>query len=185
MPNPSSLVMAVLLTAAASAEAPLDRAIAQLRDTHGHWDVTTEFLKPDGSVARTATGTYDFEWVAVDRILRGESAIPELGQRSGLLFYVSESRGVIEMASVGADGYLWVMTGPADGETRTTADRQMPDGSTMRLRFTRFNVSRDRFESRMEVSADRGATWAPGNHQAFKRRPVAMASAAPIAGPRR
>jgi hypothetical protein len=39
----------------------------------------------------------------------------------------------------------------------------------MQLRFTRFNVTDDRFESRMEVSTDGGSSWRPGNHQVFKR----------------
>ncbi len=161
----------------AAAQAPGDRegkaialAVAQLRDTHGDWDVTTEFLKPDGAVARTASGTYSFAWVVEDRVLRGESVVPELDQKSAILFYVDPANARIEMASVGKDGHLWVMTGPADGETRTTPDTLMPDGSTIRLRFTRFNITRNRFESRMEVSADRGDTWTPGNHQVFVRR---------------
>ena len=74
------------------------------------------------------------------------------------------------MASVGPDGHLWVMTGPADGEVRTTPDTVLPDGSTRRLRFTRFNVTADRFESRMEFSTDGGVTWQPGNHQIFARK---------------
>jgi hypothetical protein len=165
-----AVVLAAVVGSGQSADkAAVERAIQQLRDTHGRWSVTTEFLKPDGSVARTATGTYSFDWVLEDRILRGESAIPELGTRSGILFYVNESRSEIEMASVGRDGQLWVMTGPANGETRTTPDQTMPDGSRMRLRFTRYNISRDRFESRMEVSTDGGATWTPGNHQVFAR----------------
>ncbi|MBP7779495.1 MAG: hypothetical protein KA371_20445 [Acidobacteria bacterium] len=53
---------------------------------------------------------------------------------------------------------------------RTTPDTVMPDGSTIRLRFTRFNVTRDRFESKVEVSPEGGRTWAPGNHQVFVRR---------------
>jgi hypothetical protein len=167
--------MAAVPPAAAQPATPrppeaLAAAVAQLRGTRGDWDVTTEFLKPDGTVARTATGTYSFEWVVEDRVLRGESVIPSLDQKSALLFYVDRAANRIEMASVGADGHLWVMTGPADGETRTTPDTVMPDGSTIRLRFTRSNITRDRFESRMEVSSDRGATWTPGNHQVFVRR---------------
>jgi hypothetical protein len=73
------------------------------------------------------------------------------------------------MASVGADGHLWVMAGPAGGETRTTPPTPLSDGSTMQLRFTRFNVTDDRFESRMEISTDGGSSWRPGNRQVFKR----------------
>jgi hypothetical protein len=171
------LVAAVTLTAPLLAQPatepipdPIARAVTQLRETRGQWDVTTEFLKPDGSVARSATGTYSFEWVVEDRVLRGESTIPTLDQRSAILFCVDPAKRLIEMASVGKDGHLWVMTGPADGEVRTTPDTAMPDGSTIRLRFTRFNISRDRFESRMEVSTDRGISWLPGNHQVFVRR---------------
>ena len=39
----------------------------------------------------------------------------------------------------------------------------------MQLRFTRFAVTPDRFESRMEVSLDGGESWKPGNHQLFVR----------------
>lgn len=151
-------------------DAARDAAVAQLRETRGAWDVTTEFPKPDGSVARSATGSYAFDWVTEDRILRGESAIPDLQTKAAILFFVDDAAGQIVMASVGGDGHLWVMAGPAAGETRTTPDTAMPDGSTMRLRFTRFNVALDRFESRMEVSRDGGATWQPGNHQVFVRR---------------
>lgn len=154
-------------------EASRSAAVAQLRSTRGAWDVTTEFLKPDGSTARTAKGTYVFDWVVEDRVLKGESAIPELETKAGILFSIDEAAGQIVMASVGRDGHLWVMTGPADGETRTTPDTTMPNGSTMRLRFTRFNVTPDRFESRMEVSGDGGASWQPGNHQVFVRRTAA------------
>jgi len=46
---------------------------------------------------------------------------------------------------------------------------QQPDGSTMKLRFTRYNVMPDRFESKMEISRNGGLTWVPGNHQVFLR----------------
>jgi hypothetical protein len=71
------------------------------------------------------------------------------------------------------DGHLWVMTGPINGETRTTPATPLADGRSMRLRFTRFNVQPDRFESRMEVSFDGGSSWMPGNHQVFTRGPSA------------
>jgi hypothetical protein len=152
------------------AKAALDHSIRQLRDAHGAWNVTTKFLNPDGSVAKSAAGTYTFEWVIEDRVLRGLSDIPELANKSAILFYVNEGKGLIEMASVGGDGHLWVMTGPLGGETRTTPDTPMSDGSKMRLRFTRYNVTPDRFESKMEVSTDGGLTWTQGNHQVFARK---------------
>ena len=153
----------------ASKTESLDKAVRQLRESRGRWDVTTEFLKPDGTIARSLTGTYDFDWIVEDRVLRGESKIPELGN-SGILFYVNESKSLIEMASVGKDGHLWVMSGPAGGETRATPDTPMADGTTLKLRFTRYNVAPDRFESKMEFSSDGGVTWAPGNHQVFTRK---------------
>jgi len=42
-------------------------------------------------------------------------------------------------------------------------------GRSRQLRFTRFNIGPDRFESRMEVCMDDGRTWRPGNHQVFTR----------------
>jgi hypothetical protein len=147
----------------------LASAVQQLRQAAGLWNVTTTQFGDDGAVARVASGTYRFDWIVPDRVLAGRSHIPDWGQTSGILFYVDERRSTIEMASVGADGHLWVMTGPADGETRATPDTPLADGRKMKLRFTRSNVTADRFESRMEVSLDGGARWKPGNHQLFLR----------------
>ena len=152
----------------ASPEA-LAAGVAQLRHVIGLWNVTTTQYAEDGSIAGTMPGTYRFEWVVPDRVISGRSDIPEQGLASGILFYVRERRATIEMASVGADGHLWVMTGPVDGESRTTPPTPLADGGTMQLRFTRFNVDADRFESKMEVSLDGGKTWKPGNHQIFTR----------------
>jgi hypothetical protein len=98
----------------------LQVSIEQLRTSIGRWDVVTEFLNEDGSIARSATGTYEFTWVVPDRVVSGKSEIPELKQASGILFYVNARMRLIEMVSVGADGRLWIMTGPLGGETRTT-----------------------------------------------------------------
>jgi hypothetical protein len=143
--------------------------VAQLRNAIGEWNVTTARYSEDGSVTGTMPGTYRLEWVVPDPVISGRSAIPEPGSASGILFYVRERRAAIEMVSVGADGHLWVMTGPIDGETRLTPSTQLAGGGSMKLRFTRFNVGPDRFESRMEYSLDDGATWKPGNHQVFQR----------------
>lgn len=158
-------------TAAAQAApdpAGLAASLAELRHTIGRWDVTTEFLAPDGSVARSVTGTYAFAWVIPDRVASGQSDIPETGQRSAILFYLNEARGHIEMVSVGADGRLWTMTGSLGDSVRTTPPFGQGAGMS-RLRFTRFNVTADRFESRMAVTTDDGATWTPANHQVFRR----------------
>ena len=144
-------------------------AVEQLRSAVGLWDVQTTQFTDDGAVARVACGTYRFEWIVPDRVLAGRSDIPDWKEASGILFYVNERRSTIEMASVGADGRLWVMTGPAGGETRTTVPTPTGGGDGMQLRFTRFNVTADRFESRMERSLDGGLSWKPGNHQVFKR----------------
>ena len=146
------------------------KGVEQLRHAHGEWIATTEFLKPDGSVARRAAGQYLFEWVVPDRVLRGRSDIPELEMASGILFYVQERKALLEMVSVGRDGQLWVMSGPADGETRTTPPTEQADGSFIQLRFTRSNVTPDRFESKMEYSSDSGKTWTLGSRQMFERR---------------
>lgn len=150
--------------------AALAHSVDQLRSAIGVWETTTAFLNDDGSTARTVTGSYEFSWVVRDRVVAGKSEIPELDQASGILFYISPGRSEIEMVSVGADGRLWVMTGPLGGETRTTQEYATADGGTGQLRFTRFNVSDDTFESRMEYTDDGGRTWKPGNHQWFRRR---------------
>lgn len=163
------------VSAQSAAQAPLDSAalghsVEQLRSSIGKWNVTTRFLNDDGSVARAAEGTYEFSWVIPDRVISGRSEIPELQQVSAILFYVNPARQQIEMSSVAADGRLWIMTGPLGGETRTTQEYRTTTG-TGRLRFTRFDVSADSFESRMEYTEDGGATWKPGNHQTFRRAP--------------
>lgn len=149
---------------------PASVGLAQLRTVIGRWDARTEFFNPDGSSAGAYDGSYEFEWVVPDRVARGVSRIPALNLTSAILFYLRPARSEIEMVSVGADGMLWVMTGRDSEEVRTTPDVPTSDGGVVRLRFTRFNVADDRFESRMEISTDRGATWRQGNHQVFRRR---------------
>jgi hypothetical protein len=120
-------------------------------------------------VAASVEGSYRFDWVVPDRVLSGRSELPALGRASAIPFYVRPDRQVIEMSSVGGDGPRWAMTGPIDGEVRSTPTVTMPDGGTMTLRFTRSAVQPDRFESRMEYSSDAGKTWTQGNRQAFVR----------------
>jgi hypothetical protein len=145
------------------------QGVEQLRQVIGDWSATTEFLREDGTAARTVEGTYTFRWVVPDRVIAGVSEIPALEQRSAILFYVNEVKGIIEMVSVGADGDLWVMTGPIAGETRTTLPRTMPDGTVLELRFTRSEVTPDSFRSRMEYRTA-GGEWKPGNRQSFQRQ---------------
>jgi hypothetical protein len=149
--------------------AALQKSVDELRHARGEWRVVTEFLNPDGTVARAVEGTYRFAWIVPDRVLSGASEIPELQIKSGILFYVNERKSEIEMVSVGQDGHLWVMTGAAGGDTRMTPVTPQAEGPAIQLRFTRFNVTPDRFESKMEISPDAGKTWRPGNHQVFAR----------------
>ena len=171
------LVFAILLICAPlaplatqpSPPRPSEQAVEQLRHVIGLWDVETDFIAADGTVQRTFVGQYRFGWVVPDRVVSGMSAIPELNQASAILFFVRPSSNEIEMASVAADGHLWRMVGPDDSETRTTPNTPMADGSSMMLRFTRYDVQDDRFRSRMEISTDGGETWSLGNEQRFVR----------------
>jgi hypothetical protein len=165
----------LLLPALALAQSDSDKkafasSVQQLRDSVGEWETTTEFLNPDGTVAKKVTGIYRFEWVVIDRVLSGRSDIPELKMSSGILFYVNEAKKNIEMVSVGADGHLWVMTGPLGEEVRYTPKYKTQEGSEGQLRFTRYNVKPDSFESKMEYTGDSGKSWKPGNHQVFRRK---------------
>ena len=151
--------------------ATVRRSVEQLRQHKGRWIVETEFLNPDNTVARRASGTYRFDWAREDQILIGVSEIPEMGAASGILFFLAPQRGVIEMVTVGNDGRVWTMTGALGTEVRETQPFRTQAGGEARMRFTRFNVHPDSFESRMEYSEDRGKTWLPGNHQTFRRDP--------------
>lgn len=151
-------------------DAKMIASVEQLRYSIGLWSVTTEFLNEDGTVSRSMEGTYEFEWVVPDKVIMGKSELPALGRSSALLFYVNEKKKTIEMVSVGADGYLWIMSGPLGEETRYTQEFESQNGKNSQLRFTRFNVERDTFESRMEFTEDGGETWKPGNHQVFRRQ---------------
>jgi len=171
----AALCLCVLPVPPVAAQTPMDSTALvasreELRRAIGAWDVVTEFLNLDGSIARREAGSYEFAWSVPDRVISGRSELPGLQQRSAILFYVDEASRTIEMVSVGADGRLWVMTGPLGGSTRSTAPYRTGDGGTAQLRFTSFNVTWDRFESRMEYSTDGGSTWLPGNHQVFVRR---------------
>jgi len=170
------LLIAVLTAppSAVRAQVPADSAalaasVRQLRETAGEWSVVTSFLKEDGTVARSAEGTYRFDWIIPDRVLSGRSDIPAMQRSAGILFYLNEARKTIEMVSVGADGNLWIMSGPLGGEVRHTQIYPTPGGGEGQLRFTRYNVSTNGFESRMEYTEDGGKTWKPGNHQSFRR----------------
>jgi len=163
-------LLAVPLAEASEIEASsLTNAVQQLRHSVGIWQVTTTQFDDKGEIARVGSGIYRFDWVVPDRVLSGRADMAEWKQSAGMLFYVNPERSTIEMTSVGPDGQLWVMTGPAGGETRTTSPTALPDGRKVQLRFTRFNVAANSFESRMEASYDGGASWRPGNHQTFKR----------------
>ena len=162
----------------AAGEIAVGPGVAELRHVVGEWDVRTEFLNPDGSVARAVNGSYAFEWVVPDAIVRGIARQPEMNSVSAVLLYVRPAARQIEMVSVDQNGVRWVMTGEEGSDVRATADRTMSDGSRLRLRFTRFAIAPDRFESRMDFSADGGATWTQGNRQVFLRRPAAAGAGA-------
>jgi len=165
-----TILASMVSVVAQDTPSPFERSVQELRDAEGSWSVTSEFLNEDGTVAQTVQGTYDFEWVIEDRVLQGHSEIPDLDRRGAILFYVREQSEEIEMVSVGADGRLWIMTGPLGGDTRYTQVFETQSGGEGQLRFTRYNVTESRFESRMEWTEDGGETWKPGNHQVFVRK---------------
>ncbi len=135
--------------------------------------VSSEFLNEDGSVAKSVQVSYAFAWVVPDRVVSGRSDIPEMKPSAALLSYVDEARGHIEMVSVGGDGRLRAMTGPIGGGGQGMTPEFKTTQGLSQLRFTRFNVGTDRFESKMEHTEDGGANWKPGNHQVFRRKPAA------------
>lgn len=153
------------------AELALQKSVEELRSSVGLWNTTTEFIGADGSVEKSVEGTYEFSWVVPDRVISGKSSIPAMGQAAGILFYIREAKTEIEMVSVGSDGRLWIMTGPLGGNERTTPEFATQAGGTGQLRFTRYNVAADTFESRMDFSEDGGEAWKQGNHQVFRRAP--------------
>jgi hypothetical protein len=165
-----AIILALALGGPAAAETPFEASVNELRQVIGEWNVVTEEINPDGSLARAVDGTYSFEWVIPDRVVAGRAEAPAIDRVSALLFYVSETEGHIEMVSVAADGRLWIMTGELGGDTRYTQTYPTRDGATGQLRFTRYNVSADSFESKMEYTTDDGTTWMLGNHQVFTRK---------------
>lgn len=150
----------------------LDAAVEQLRQSAGRWNVTTTRYADNGAVAAVATGTWSFDWVVPDRVLSGRAVIPDWSQSAGMLFYLNERLVTLEMAQVGSDGQLVVMSGPAGAATRTTAAVALPDGRRMVQRHTRYGVSADRFEAKLETSFDGGQSWRLANHQLFVRAPT-------------
>ena len=167
-----SLLVLPVAQATESSKPDLSVAVQQLRQAAGRWNVTTTRYADNGAVAGVATGTWSFDWVVPDRVLSGKAVIPDWGQSEGMLFYLNERRFTLEMAQVGADGQLVVMSGPAGTETRSTPVVVLPDGRKMVQRHTRYRVTADRFESRLETSYDGGQSWKPGYHQLFVRAPA-------------
>lgn len=150
----------------------LDAAVEQLRQAAGRWSVTTTRYADNGSVAAVATGTWSFDWVVPDRVLSGRSVIPDWSQSAGMLFYLNERFFTLEMAQVGSDGQLVVLSGPASAASRKTAVIPLPDGRRMVQRHTRYGVTRDKFEAKLETSYDGGQSWKLGYHQLFVRTPA-------------
>ena len=146
-----------------------EKSVEELRSAIGKWNVVTKFLNPDGSVAKTVEGTYEFSWVIQDQVVSGRADNPAINQTSAILFYINEGKKLIEMVSVGGDGHLWIMNGPFGENQRFSQVYETQDGGTGQLRFTRFNAEPHRFESKMEYTSDGGKTWIPGNHQVFLR----------------
>lgn len=164
------IVTCLLLTGnVAQSDDRMQASIDQLRNAIGRWDVVTEFIAADGSIAAKVAGSYEFSWVIEDQLVAGRSDLPELEQSAAILFYIDKAEEEIEMVSVGGDGKLWIMSGPLGDETRYTQTFETADGGTGQLRFTRYNVTDDGFESRMEITEDGGANWRPANHQLFRR----------------
>ncbi len=171
----AAILSFLVLPLAEGAEmAPPSRASAvqQQRQAAGPWNVTTTRYGDNGAVAGVASGTWHFDWVVADRVLSGRAVIPDWKQTAGMLYYLNERRSTLEMASVGADGQLLVMSGPAGAETRTTAAVPLADGRQMLQRYTRYGVTTDRFEARIESSYDGGTSWKLGHHQLFVRVPA-------------
>src|SRR5262245_5491147 len=166
-----SLLVLPLAEAGELAPPALSGAIQQLRQAAGRWNVTTTRFAENGAVTAVATGTWSFDWIVPDRVLSGRAVIPDWNQSAGMLYYLNERQFTLEMAQVGADGQLLVMSGPVGAEVRRTAAIALPDGRRMIQRHTRYRVSADRFESRVETSYDGGASWKPGYHQLFVRAP--------------
>lgn len=167
-----TLLFMPLAHATGTAPPGLESAVQQLRQAAGRWNVTTTRYAENGAVAAVATGTWTFDWIVPDRVLSGRSAIPDWNQSAGLLFYLNERLVTLEMAQVGSDGQLLVMVGPAGADSRTTEPVALPDGRRMVQRHTRYGVTADRFESRIDTSYDGGASWRPGYHQLFVRAPA-------------
>lgn len=167
-----SFLVVPLAQATDAAPPELSTAVQQLRQAAGRWNVTTTRFSDTGAVTAVATGTWSFDWVVPDRVLSGKAVIPDWNQSEGMLFYLNERLITLEMAQVGANGQLLVMSGPAGAESRSTPVVALPDGRKMVQRHTRYRVSADRFESRMETSYDGGQSWKPGYHQLFVRAPA-------------
>ena len=136
-----SFLVLPLAHATDAAPPELSSAVQKLRQAAGRWHVTTTRYAENGAVAAVASGTWSFDWVVPDRVLSGKAVIPDWNQSEGMLFYLNERLVTLEMAQVGADGQLIVMSGPAGAESRSTPVVALPDGRKMVKRHTRFRVT--------------------------------------------
>lgn len=110
-----TLLSLLILPLAEATEAPPPEhsaAVQRMRQAAGRWNVTTTRYAENGAVTGVASGTWSFDRVVPDRVLSGKAVIPDRNQSAGMLFCLNERLFTLEMAAVGADGQLIVMSGP-------------------------------------------------------------------------
>jgi hypothetical protein len=158
----------------ASAQAKFDvdareAATELLRSSVGKWETTAEFFNPNGTVAGAFAGTTELAWLTPGKVISGKSEYPQLKLVTGLMVYINEAKGQVEMASVGGDGNLLVVSGPLGSAELRSEPVRFSDTVVGRLKFTRLNVTANSFDTRTEISDDGGKTWKMMNRQKFKR----------------
>ena len=115
----------VLPFAEASEMAPpaLATAVQQLRQAAGRWNVTTTRYAENGAVAARCVRHLALRLGRAGPRARGPLRHSRLEPGGGHALLRERAPFTLEMAPVGADGQLWVMSGPAGAETRTTLTR--------------------------------------------------------------
>lgn len=168
----SSLVLA-LISAAGPATAQddvlPDVARERLEYAIGEWDIVGERIRRDGSVGEVTEGGQVATWLVPGKIVQMADRDPNGGGRSWWVYDVAAEAWTL--LSIGVEqGAVWVLKGNLDEWVITSEPRMRPDGSSVIIRFTHYDIEPDSFRALQEVSRDDGETWTAVFRQTLTRR---------------
>ena len=137
----------------------------------GSWVSKTESLNQRGEVVRTSFSEDQRRFVIEDRIVEITGLLRASGKAFRAWEYYDERSGKYSLTSINRDGRLMTMSGDLEGEFQwTTEPMENPNGGTLMVRFTHYDIEPDSFKALGEISRDGGETWTAFSRQTLTRQ---------------